>query len=329
MERSDKPSDGAARESPVSDKDHRPFFIVLNGGSGQGGADEAVQLMDEVLASSNRQYEIIKVEQSSTLSAVAEWAVKQAQAQNGIVVAAGGDGTLNAVCQALAGTGIPLGLVPLGTFNYFARNYGIPQDTTLATRCLLDAQLRPIQAGFVNEKIFLVNASLGIYPKLLEDREAYKQNLGRSRVVAFLSALATFMRAHRKLRIDVSIDGEQRPVITSSLVVANNALQLEHIGLGQSEALAQGQLVAVLVKPMGRLALYALLLRGLVQRLGEADNLDGFTFSEMRVSRGRAHRAKIALDGEVSWMQLPLQFKARENALNLLVPSDPQMRERL
>jgi len=328
MTPSNPSSDSDRPIKPEPAIDQRPFFIVFNGGSGQGVAHDTVALIESVLATSHRQYKLFKVSQGTSLAATAEWAVEQARRENGIVVAAGGDGTLNAVCQALAGTNIPLGLVPLGTFNYSARNYGIPQDATLATRCLLDAHTEPVQAGFLNDRVFMVNASLGLYPQLLEDRETYKQNLGRSRLVAFVSALVTLMHAHRKLRIDLDVDGRPQRLTTTSMVVANNALQLEHIGVSQGEVLGSGRLVSIVVKPMGRLALYGLVLRGLLQRLGEAENLDSFVFGEMSVSRGRGRRIKVALDGEISWVQLPLQFKAVENAFTLLVPRDPQLRER-
>ena len=167
------------------------------------------------------------------MQALAQQAVECARAERGVVVAAGGDGTLNTVAQAVLGSGCAFGVLPQGTFNYFGRNHGIPSDTAAATRLLLSARAQPVQVGLVNERVFLVNASLGLYPQLLEDREAWKQQYGRHRLVAFGSALATLLREHRQLRIRVERAGKAHVVRTPTLFVANNRLQLEQIGIDE------------------------------------------------------------------------------------------------
>lgn len=316
--------------SPESDipLNQRPLFVVLNSGSGHHKGEDAGELITTVLTEAGRHVELVPVSDSRRLATAARRAVQLARAQQGIVVAAGGDGTLNAVSQAVVGSGLPFGVVPMGTFNYFARNHGLPQDTEAATRCLLDARLQPVHAGFLNERIFLVNASLGLYPHLLEDREDYKQRLGRNRLVALFSALATLMHAHRVLKVDIEVDGQTRHLRTVSMVVSSNALQLEHLGVELSDEVQAGQLAAMLVKPIGRGALYGLLLRGLLRRLGKAENLQCFPFSRLRVHRGRRRLIKVALDGEITRLKLPLEFRAGPGCLPLLVPRDPTLQVR-
>ncbi|MFV0277164.1 MAG: diacylglycerol/lipid kinase family protein [Parahaliea sp.] len=305
-----------------------PFHVVLNSGSGHRDSDETGAAISSVLSAAGRRFELLEVSVGAQLPVVAREAVARARRDGGVVVAAGGDGTLNTVCQALAGSGVPLGVVPLGTFNYFARNHGIPQDAKAAACCLLDARIQPVHAGFLNGHIFLVNASLGLYPRLLEEREAYKGRLGRSRLVALFSALATLGRAHRVLGVQVEVEGRSRYLRTVSMVVASNALQLEHIGVELADQLQQGQLAAMLVRPIGNLALYGLLLRGLLRSLGSAENLHSFPFTTMSVSRAHQRSIKVALDGEVCRMRLPLEFRAGPGALSLLVPRNPVLRER-
>ncbi|WP_116367436.1 diacylglycerol/lipid kinase family protein [Parahaliea mediterranea] len=298
----------------------RPIYIVSNSGSGHQDSDKSRDIIASVLEAAGRQFEFIAISDGARLPATARDTATQAQKDGGIVVVAGGDGTLNTVCQALAGTGIPLGVIPQGTFNYFARTHQIPEDTEAAARSLLDATIRPVHAGFLNDQLFLVNASLGLYPRLLEDREAYKSQLGRSRVVALISALATLSRAHRVLTVEAEVAGQRRALRTVSLVVGNNALQLEHIGVDLGDALHGGKLAAMVVRPIGTLALYGLLLRGMARRLGSAENLESFAFTGMQICRRRQRSIKVALDGEVSRMRLPLRFRAAPNALPLLVP---------
>ncbi|GAB3281482.1 diacylglycerol/lipid kinase family protein [Parahaliea aestuarii] len=302
--------------------EQRRLYIISNSGSGHQDSDRSRDIMASVLTDAGRQFEFITIGNPARLPAAARDTAAQARQDGGIVVVAGGDGTLNTVCQALAGTGIPLGVIPQGTFNYFARTHRIPEDTEAATRCLLDAKLEAVHAGFLNDRLFLVNASLGLYPRLLEDREAYKNQLGRSRIVALISALATLSRAHRVLSVEAEVAGQSRVLRTVSLVVGNNALQLEHIGVELGDALRRGQLAAMVIRPIGTLALYGLLLRGMARRLGSAEHLESFPFTGMRITRGRQRSIKVALDGEVSRMRLPLRFRAAPQALPLLVPRD-------
>ncbi|MNL22530.1 putative lipid kinase [compost metagenome] len=179
----------------------------------------------------------------------------------------------------------------------------------------------------MNGRLFLVNASLGLYPTLLEDREAYKQRFGRSRMVALWSGLVTLLRAPRQLRLQLEEEGGVRDLRTPTLVVGNNKLQLEHVGI-ESEDLERNRLVAMTVKPVGTLALYGLLVRGLFSRLGEAEHVISFGFERMRVRiRGR-NRVKVAMDGEISWMSTPLEFKVADEKLPLVVPADSQYLDR-
>ncbi|WP_198918214.1 diacylglycerol/lipid kinase family protein [Achromobacter xylosoxidans] len=298
---------------------HEPLFIVLNTGSGRGDAQALQDIIRRVLDEAGRRFQLMPVDDPSRLVATAREAVALAREAGGIVVAAGGDGTLNAVAGQVLGQDVPFGILPQGTFNYFGRRYGISQDTEAALRGLLGGELRPVQVGLLNGRLFLVNASLGLYPQLLEDREAYKQRFGRSRLVALWSGLVTLMRAPRQLSLRLDYEGRVRDLRSPTLVVGNNRLQLEHIGIDPAE-LDRGHLVAMAARPVGTLALYGLLLRGLFSRLGEAEHVVSFAFDRLMVSiRGR-RRVKVAMDGEISWMDTPLEFKVSDTPLPLVVP---------
>jgi len=299
-----------------------PFFVVLNAGSGRDSADDKRAAIDEVWGKAGRRYEIRTVSDPGELPGAAEWAVGKAREHGGIVAAAGGDGTLNAVTQAVLGTGLPFAILPQGTFNYFGRTYGIPADTARAATALLDARIEPVQVGLLNGRAFLVNASLGLYPQLLEDREAYKQRYGRSRAVALFSGLITLLQRPRQLHLELVRDGATHRLRTPTLVVGNNALQLEQLGFDEVDTLKRGELVAMSPKPVGTLALYWMILLGALSRLGEAENVISFGFHRLVVQprRGRGERYKVAMDGEVSLLDAPLVFEISKHPLPLLVP---------
>jgi diacylglycerol kinase family enzyme len=300
-----------------------PLFIVLNAASGSGDAAQTRATIASVLEAAGRDHLIMTVEPGQTLSDLARDAVARARAEQGIVVAAGGDGTINTVAQAALGSGLTFGVLPQGTFNYFSREHGIPPDLDGALRVLLDGEVRPVQAGRVNDRIFLVNASLGLYPALLENREEWKRQLGRSRLVAFWAGLLTLLRDHRRLTLDIEHGGARRTVRTVTLFVGNNRLQLEQLGLPEASDLARGRLAGITLRPTGKLAMLWLLVRGALGRLGDADRVVNFSFRTLDLTSRRRRHIKVATDGEVAWMDTPLHFEALPNALNLIVPRGP------
>jgi diacylglycerol kinase family enzyme len=299
----------------------KPLFIVLNSGSGRRNAETTEATVRSVLGQAGRRHTILRVDNPRQLPTLAQRAVEHARQQQGIVVAAGGDGTINTIVQVVLNSGCPFGVLPQGTFNYFSRTHGIPADTTEATRALLDARVRPVQVGLINDRVFLVNASLGLYPKLLEDREAYKQQFGRHRLVALWAGVVTLLRAHRPLRLHLEHADEVWRMRTSTLVIGNNPLQLQQLGIPEARVVQQGQLAAIAVRPIGPLAMLWLLLRGALGRLADADNVVNFAFERLTIRPYGRRRLKVAMDGEVTWLDTPLLCQVAPQPLQLLVPA--------
>lgn len=302
----------------------RPFYIILNAGSGHAETAMQRRIIEEELVRAGRPFELMVVESPDELQPLAEQVVARAMRDGAIVVAAGGDGTINTVARAALGSGCPFGVLPQGTFNYFARTHGISQDLAQAVRSLLTARLQPVQVGRLNDRIFLVNASIGLYPTLLEQREQDKNRFGRSRVVAILSAIKTLLGFRKQLTVQLDVAERPEKVRTATLFVGNNALQMEQVGIDPARwGVEDGRLVAVAPTVVGKLALLGLLLRGAFGRLGRAADLVLFSFRRMTVRQHAWYpkrTVKVALDGEVMRMKPPLVFEVVEDQLLLLVP---------
>lgn len=303
------------------------LIFIINAASGSSAGEAKRAVIEDALQAAGRQGEL-RFAKPDELDRVAQQAAADALARRSAVVAVGGDGTINAVAQAAHGAGCPMGVVPLGTFNYFARTHGIATEPAEAAQMLMQAQPVPVQVGTVNDHVFLVNASLGLYPDLLEDRETYKSRFGRSRWVALGAACMTLLRAHRQLRLQIDEGGVLREVRTPTLFVGNNRLQLEQVGLNLSDhparALDDGRIAAVMLKPIGTLTMAWLMLRGAVGTLGEADSVESFAFQRMRVKPRLAYgrrTIKVAFDGEVTRMRTPLEFRVAARPLYLLKPA--------
>lgn len=300
-----------------------PLFVVLNSASGHKDSDEERRVLSGVFTNAGRAFEFLQFDNPASIGSVSAKAVSLAQEKGGVVVAAGGDGTINAVAAAVLRSGCPFGVLPQGTFNYFGRANAIPQDARAAATALLGASISPVTVGEVNGRVFLVNASLGLYPQLLQDREAWKQQFGRSRLVAFFSGLATIVQARGQLRLEVDVAGVTTTLRTPTLFIGNNHLQLAQVGIdaAHTNAVKRGELAAIAVRPTGTLALLGLMARGVIGRLGDADHIDSFSFLKLKVAMRGKRRVKVATDGEITWMKPPLVFQVADTPLLLMVPA--------
>lgn len=304
-----------------------PLMIVMNAGSGRNDSEEVKRAIAASLDRAGREHAFFFFDDGADIERHVKKAGQRAEELGGAIVAVGGDGTINAVAGEAIARDIPMGVLPQGTFNFFGRTHGISADLDASIANLLHGAIRPVQVGQVNGRVFLVNASLGLYPQVLEDREGWKQRLGRHRLVAFWSGLMTMLRPHRSLYLDVSDGNSSHSVRTPTLVVANNALQLEKLGIAEA-ALVQrnrGELAAVALRPIGRLTMLGLMLRGAMGTLGDAEQIVSFSFRQLTVSsKSGKRRIKVAVDGEILWLDYPLTFATTRHPLRLLVTGERQ-----
>lgn len=304
-----------------------PLFVVLNRGSGRGSADEARQAIEAACRAAGRPLTLRTIDRAHRVPELAREAVASALAQGGIAVAAGGDGTINAVAHAALRAGCAFGVLPQGTFNYFSRVHGIPAPIEESLQSLLNGTPQPVQAGEVNDRAFLVNASLGLYARMLEEREDFKARFGRRRWVAFGAALATLLKGFRTWTLTVSAGGGTQVLRTPTLFVGNNALQFEQVGVEEGQAVEEGgALAAIALEPLGRMAMIGLVLRAAMGRLGNASKVRSFAFREIEVQAAagapQRRRVRVATDGEVQWMDMPLRFRVSPRPLWLVKPLD-------
>lgn len=308
--------------APVPPPGPQPaFFVVMNRGSGKNEKDAVRSAIEDELVRAGRRHEFVPVEPGEIVKAC-QHAAKLAKEQGGVIVASGGDGTINCAAQAALTHDCPLGVIAQGTFNLFARDLGLPLDAAEATRALLRAQPEPVQVGLVNEKVFLVNASVGLYPKLLADREEVKQKLGRRRWIAMLAALKSLMEWRLKLVLDSEMDGELVKLRTASVFLCNNRVQLERVGIQDFviDQLDEGRMACLLVPQMRWWSKLGMLASAAFGSLGAQRRIQSFPLRSLTVTARNARRLRVATDGEVQYMELPLRFTVSPRPLRVMLP---------
>ena len=298
------------------------LFVIINPGSGAQDAKAKRDLLGEIFEAAGRSHQFVPIEGPAMLEGAVDKAAADAAGCGGVLVAVGGDGTINTVAAAALRQGCVLGVLPQGTFNLFARSHGISQDLETAAAALIRGCPEPVQVAQVNGRVFLVNASLGLYPQLLQDREGFQDRFGRRRWVAIVSGLLTLFKWRRQLKLEIELAGERTVLTTPTLFVGNNRLQLQRIGIAEDTAarVGEGRLAAVAARPIGTMALMTLLLRGALGTLGEAEQVHSFAFQSLKVQVRGMRRLKVAVDGEVGVVTPPLLFAVSTKPLMLVVP---------
>jgi diacylglycerol kinase family enzyme len=300
-----------------------PVTVLMNAGSGSEDKSAAREAIDSVLRAAGREVDLLVARRPRDMPALAQQA---ANARPGVLAAAGGDGTLNVVASAALARGLPFAVIPLGTFNYFARDLGIPLDPAAAARIIAEGHVRLVPVGRVNGKLFINNASIGLYRRLIERREQHKRRFGRNRLVALLSGLATLLREHGSYRLRLEIDGRGSTLSTPTVFFGRNTLQMEQLGLDEALCVARGELAVLAPREVGRLELLGLALRGALARLETAENLRQHCALTARIDwiDGRPRRIRVAVDGELVDCTLPLVVEAVPDALRVIVPAQPE-----
>lgn len=258
--------------------------------------------------------------QGGALPALARAALADARAGGlDAVVVGGGDGSVGTIAGVLAGTSVPLGVLPLGTRNHFARDLGLPPEPEAAAEALARALPRAVDVGEVNGRVFVNNSVLGVYPYLVAERERGQEGLGIGKwpatALAFLRLLARFPR--RRLRIQA--EGWSRPYRTPCLFVGVNEYELEPFRLPRREVLDGGRLWLLVARHRGPLRFAWFAFRASFRGLKPAKDFEVFRVTAAEV-RPKATRLPVACDGEVERMRGPLRYRIRPGDLLVLAP---------
>jgi len=236
------------------------------------------------------------------------------------VVAAGGDGTLSCAAGQLAGSNLPLGILPLGTLNHLARDAGIPADLEEAVAVIAAGRTRAIDVAEVNGRVFVNNSSVGLYPDMVRFREAQQERKGRGKRLAMLWASLASLRHFRRHRLWISAPGLEAQVRTPLLFVGNNRYQVNLFALGQRERLDEGELCLYAIRARSRAHLFWAGLRGIFGRLDQQRDFVTAYVTEAEISSSRP-ALTLSLDGETVLMETPLRYRIRPKALTLIVPA--------
>ena len=143
--------------------------------------------------------------------------------QISVVIAAGGDGTINEIIQGLAGSETALGVLPTGTVNVWARETGIPLEKAKAREILIHGQTRRIDLGRVNGRYFLLMVGVGFDGEVIQAVE--RKPLKRLGVLGYVLAALWFGPGYLGFPLTLRVD-DAEPVRTRALQIVVGNTQL-------------------------------------------------------------------------------------------------------
>jgi YegS/Rv2252/BmrU family lipid kinase len=290
--------------------------VLLNRGGGAIAADGAIA--DKVKAALEEAHIDAEIE----LIEGGDCAVRaRAVAERGdpLLIVGGGDGTVGAAASALVGTDTRLGILPLGTLNHFARDVGIPTDLSAAAKLIAASAERRVDVAEMNERIFINNSAIGLYPLMVVSRDLQRKRFGRSKRLAMLVASVRTLARFGHQRLTLTVNQQKALVDTPLLFVGNNDYRLDLGAPGRRESLDDGRLCVLVMRKKTRRGFFAATVRALLNRTRRDDmvRLDGV--ERLRVDSRRSHLA-VSLDGEVIRATPPLDYRIRKQALRVIAP---------
>lgn len=245
---------------------------------------------------------------------------RQIEQGRSLFVAAGGDGTINAVMQPLIHSEAALGVIPIGSYNHFARDAGLPLDWREALDVALNGSLRQVDAARINDRYFVNNVSIGLYPEMV----AHRERLGRetSRWRARLYASVTTLRKYPHVTLNVESDYLREVIRTHVFMVSNNSYDLSRIGIQAARStLQEGRLSVYWLPHIPRIALMRFLAHYLAGRVSRAPGFRSFRTTAVKVQSPQK-QLRVGIDGEVEVMQPPLVITILPCALNVMAPGE-------
>jgi diacylglycerol kinase family enzyme len=240
------------------------------------------------------------------------------------IVVGGGDGSMGAAAGVLAGCGIPLGVLPLGAFNHFARDLRIPRRIEDAVAVIARGSVRAIDVGEVNERVFVNNSTMGVYAGFVRHRNSRRLRAESAGWLSVLYGLWHALRAFPSLNVCLEMDYGSGCYTTPFLFVGNNDYDRGLFSsLGGRSSLDRGRLFVYVARCTSRLDLARLVLDILTGRSAKHSDVHSMLVREFTV-RSSERLLLTTADGEVWRMQPPAHYRIRPKALRVILPEDNQ-----
>lgn len=233
-------------------------------------------------------------------------------------VAAGGDGTIHHIIQALAEADAELAILPVGTVNHLAKDLALPLDWREAFDLAATGETKEIDLGVVNGIYFVNILMLGLYADVVRERERVRGSYGKLRAYARAARLS--FKRYRHISVNFETPHRMESVKTHLFAVAVNAYDLSSIGIvAPRVAFDHGALAVYWLPRMDRLQMLRAFARYFRGRMRAGDQLRFVSTPHVTIHSKYA-LMRVGMDGELHQLSSPLRVQISPRALRIVVP---------
>ena len=308
-------TDTTDADSHVSDAPHCFAVIIANPTAGLGVFAYHSHHLQETLSflrSNGWRVELCYTQRPGDAEQLARTAVEQ---KADMVIAVGGDGTINEIIQALAGSETALGVLPTGTVNVWSREMGIPFYGTGAREVLLHGQTRRIDLGRVNDRYFLMMVGIGLDGTITQAVE--KKALKRLGIFGYFLAASWFAPSYQSFPVTLTRDGKTVNIRALQIFIGNTQLYAGAFKFTWQAKCDDGLLDLCIVRKRGPLGRFVVLWDFILRREQRRLWVRYETFTSIAIDTPQP--VAIQVDGEAAGYT-PATFSIVPGALKVIVP---------
>ena len=236
-----------------------------------------------------------------------------------IIVVSGGDGSISSVAELIIDKNIPLGILPSGTYNHFAKDAGIPLSLKESVKIIAESSPSKIDTGEVNGKIFINNSSVGLYPKAVKLREAILRKWGGTKWAAMFIAMITMFKRFPLFTVKVDTGNLADSFITPFIFIGNNEYKFEMFNLGKRATFNGGKLFLYTANVTSRFGILKMVFYNFINKLNQTKNFDLKVIEKVTLET-KSKKVKVAIDGEIFNLTPPLNYKILPKKLSVFIP---------
>ena len=237
-----------------------------------------------------------------------------------MIVAGGGDGTLNAVASEIIDTDKIFAALPLGTLNHLAKELGMPQDLDAAIDAIGAGVVRDMNVGEVNGHPFLLFSAIGLYADIIKHRDAQRKALGRKKWPAMFVAAVKMITRFPLTWVRITTKDGSWWRLTPAVYVSISEYQKELFGVEHVACRERQGLDVFVAAKTRRLGVIWLLLKAFFGLVKPLKDFEAMCVQEFELNLRQRH-VRVGIDGEVVSMETPLRYRLRRGVLKVMTPA--------
>lgn len=230
-----------------------------------------------------------------------------------MIVAVGGDGTVNECAQALVNTEIPLGIIPCGSGNGFAYYFGIKKDPEISIQQLINGKKRKIDTGRINNQVFVNVSGIGFDAHIANLFSKSKRRGLYNYIKLILAELSYPVK-----KFDITYANNSKRVNAFMIAFANTSQYGNNIYISPNAKVDDGLINVMIIKEFPKWNMLLFFLKLLQGKIHSSKYVEEIKTDQILIN---GNINLIHLDGEPRNIKLPITIKVSRKDLNILIPN--------